>query len=163
MPIFFTTRWKVPLACKKLSLYCVELVKNNRCCFFSLLLYSILCACKLGLACLEDESSAPSKSLMLLFRDIAYTTKLLSDLLLLLLLCRRACLVYVKVTRHDRLGLTTKEATAGSDWGSYVGWEICYSVTLPTQQSYWVISFCCCCYAAAPVWYMLKSLDMIGR
>ena len=70
----------------------------------------LLCACKLGLACLEDESSAPSKSLMLLFRDIAYTTKLLSDLLLLLLLCRRACLVYTKVTRHDRLGLMTKEA-----------------------------------------------------
>ena len=60
----------------------------------------LLCACKLGLACLEDESSAPSKSLMLLFRDIAYTTKLLSDLLLLLLLCRRACLVYAKVTRY---------------------------------------------------------------
>ena len=116
------TRWKVPLACKKLSLYSVELVKNNRCCFFSLLLYSILCACKLGLACLEDESSAPSKSLMLLFRDIAYTTKLLSDLLLLLLLCRRACLVYIKVTRYDRLSLMRSiNFMMGSDWGSYLG------------------------------------------
>ena len=119
----------------------------------------LLCACKLGLACLEDESSAPSKSLMLLFRDIAYTTKLLSDLLLLLLLCRRACL-YTKVTRYYRLSLMIKEAykSHGGLWLREICWmgdllfcDIAYTTKLLSNLLLLLLLCRCACLVYAKV------------